>query len=261
MFIYKYGRTHHLATGIKANNETHPSSIASFITALEPKLNRMVTRKFADAMNKPEMLQDVFTLAEKCAKKMQEWDFYERPGDFRLPSIINEICNTEVNEVAQGHWNNQGSSNYGNRYNDKKSWGNQDNYKGKNDFNKKPWQGKEQKPWNKDHKSSYGKESKPKDACITLTKDVKYFFPTGYDEGIFNTAAKLLHEKVEQAKKSGSDNVRPSMLLNVKASVISLKFQNNYMMQHSHRWSEKLLPKFWDPTLIDYQLGTSQVTI
>ena len=47
------------------------------------------------------------------------------------------------------------------------------------------------------------KESKPKDACITVTKDVKYFCPTGFDKGIFNAMTKLLHEKVERAKRSG----------------------------------------------------------
>ena len=82
-------------------------------------------------------------------------------------------------------------------------------YKGKKDFDKKPWQNKDQKPWNKDHKKQYGnKESKPKDACITITKDVKYFCPTGFNEGIFNAVTKLLHKKVEQAKRSGSDNAK-----------------------------------------------------
>ena len=67
----------------------------------------------------------------------------------------------------------------------------------------------DQKPWNKDYKSQNGnKESKPKDACITVTKDVKYFCPTGFDEGIFNAVTKLLHEKVRQAKRSGSDNAK-----------------------------------------------------
>ena len=34
------------------------------------------------------------------------------------------------------------------------------------------------------------------------------FAPTGFDEGIFNAVTKLLHEKVEQAKRSGSDNAK-----------------------------------------------------
>ena len=37
---------------------------------------------------------------------------------------------------------------------------------------------------------------------------MKYFCPTGFDEGIFNVVTKLLHEKVEQAKRSGSDNAK-----------------------------------------------------
>ena len=37
---------------------------------------------------------------------------------------------------------------------------------------------------------------------------MKYFCPTGFGEGIFNAVTKLLHEKVEQAEKSGSDNTK-----------------------------------------------------
>ena len=37
---------------------------------------------------------------------------------------------------------------------------------------------------------------------------MKYFCPTGFDEGIFNAVTKLLHEKVEQAKRSGSNNIK-----------------------------------------------------
>ena len=108
--------------------------------------------------------------------------------------------------VTQAHWSNTGNydSKHGGKYGDK-----QHHCKGKKDFDKKPWQNKDQKPWNKDHKSQCGnKESKPKDACITVTKDVKYFCPTGFDEGIFNSVTKLLHEKIEQAKRSGSDNAK-----------------------------------------------------
>ena len=37
---------------------------------------------------------------------------------------------------------------------------------------------------------------------------MKYFCPTGFDEGIFTAVTKLLHEKVEQAKRLGSDNIK-----------------------------------------------------
>ena len=49
----------------------------------------------------------------------------------------------------------------------------------------------------------------PRMLALPLLKDVKYFCPTGFDEGIFNAVTKLLHEKVEQAKRSGSDNTKP----------------------------------------------------
>ena len=137
---------------------------------------------------------------------MLEADSFDCSNTSRVPSTINEISEADVNEVTQAHWSNTGNydNKHGGKYGDK-----QHHYKGKKDFNKKPWQNKDQKLWNKDHKSQYGsKKSKPKDACITVTKDVKYFCPMGFDEGIFNAVTKLLHEKVEQAKRSGSDNAK-----------------------------------------------------
>ena len=137
---------------------------------------------------------------------MLKADSFDHSNAFRVPSTVNEIAEADINEVTQGHWNN--NRNYGNKQGGK-NWDKHQNYKGKKDFDKKPWQNKDQKPWNKDHKSQYGnKESKPKDACITVTKYVKYFCPTGFNEGIFNAVTKLLHERIEQAKKSGSDNAK-----------------------------------------------------
>ena len=94
---------------------------------------------------------------------MQEANLLGHTSSLNLQSTVNKISSAEVNEITQGHWNN---------YN-KKPWNKQDNYK-KKDSEKKPWYNKDQKPWNKDGKHQ-NKESKPKDACITVTKDVKYF--------------------------------------------------------------------------------------
>ena len=137
---------------------------------------------------------------------MLEADSFDLSNTFRVKSTINEISDAEINEVSQSHWNNtrNDDNKNGGRYTQKSQY-----YKGKKDFDKKSWQNSNQKPWNKDHKKQYGnKESKPKDVCITVTKDVKYFCPTGFDKGIFNAVTKLLHEKVEQAKRSGSDNTK-----------------------------------------------------
>ena len=175
VFIYKYGQMHYLSTGIRVHRETHPFTITGFIVALEPKLNKMVVRKYADAREKPDTLEAIFQMAEWCSKKMLEADSFDHSNTFRVPSTINEISDAEVNEVSQGHRNNTGNydNKHGGWYADKNH-----HYKGKKDFNKKPWQNKEQKSWNKDHKTQYGnKESKPRDACITVTKDVKYFCP------------------------------------------------------------------------------------
>ena len=56
VFIYKYGQMHYLSTGIRADRETHPFTITGFIAVLEPKLNKMVARKYTDARDKPEAL-------------------------------------------------------------------------------------------------------------------------------------------------------------------------------------------------------------
>ena len=114
VFIYKYGQMHYLSTGIRAHTETHPFTITRFITALEPKLNKMVARKYADAREKPETLEAIFQMAEQCSKKMLEADSFDHSNTFRVPSTINEIANAEVNEVTQGHWNNTG--NYDNKH-------------------------------------------------------------------------------------------------------------------------------------------------
>ena len=65
----KYGQMHFLSTGIKANRETHPFVIIGFIAVLEPKLNKMVARKYADVRVKPNTLEAIFQMAEKMLQE------------------------------------------------------------------------------------------------------------------------------------------------------------------------------------------------
>ena len=143
VFIYKYRQMHYLSTGIRAHRETHPFAIMGFITALEPKLNKMVVRKYADTREKPNTLEAIFQMAEQCSKKMLEADSFHHSNTFRVPSTINEISDAEINEVSQGHWNNTGNDDNknGGKYTHKSH-----HYKGKKGFNKKPWQNRDQKP-------------------------------------------------------------------------------------------------------------------
>ena len=64
VFIYKYDQMHYLSTGIRAHRETHLFAITGFITALEPKLNKMVAKKYADTRDKPDTLEAIFQMAE-----------------------------------------------------------------------------------------------------------------------------------------------------------------------------------------------------
>ena len=117
VFIYKYGQMHYLSTGIRAHRETDPFAITGFIAALEPKLNKMVVRKYADARDKPDTLEAIFQMAEQCSKKMLEADSFDHSNTFRVPSTINEISEADVNEVTQAHWSNTG--NYNNKHSSK----------------------------------------------------------------------------------------------------------------------------------------------
>ena len=64
VFIYKYGHMYNLSTGIRGRRETHPFAITGFITALEPKLNKMVVRNYADAREKCDTLEAIFQMAD-----------------------------------------------------------------------------------------------------------------------------------------------------------------------------------------------------
>ena len=118
VFIYKYGQMHYLSTGIRAHRETHLFAITGFIAALEPKLNKMVARKYTNARDKPDTLEAIFQMAEQCSKKMLEADSFDCSNNFRVPSTINEIAEADVNEVIQGHWSNTGNydSKHGGKY-------------------------------------------------------------------------------------------------------------------------------------------------
>ena len=78
--------------------------ITGFIAALEPKLNRMVAKKYADARDKPDTLEAVFKMAERCFKKMSEANSLNWGNTFSVPSTINKISEAEVNEVTQAQW-------------------------------------------------------------------------------------------------------------------------------------------------------------
>ena len=103
---------------------------------------------------------------------------------------------SEVNEVSQGRYNN----NYKGGYN-------------KNNYNKGKSEYYGKKDWNKNTKGSYQKkddrkESKDKDVYLTLTKDVKFHCPAGFDENIFTCSCRMIQEKVNSARQSGITDIK-----------------------------------------------------
>ena len=197
-YMYKYGRIHFLATGNQACNERYPTAIMEFIKSLNPKLMRALVKKHADPRTRPQMLQQAFNMAEEASRRIFETESFKRSSTVRFMGSVNNIYQheSEVNEVSCGRYNN---NNYKGGYN-------KGNYKGKNDYYGK-------KDLNKSTKGSYQKkedkkESKDKDVYLTLTKDVKFCCPAGFDKNIFACACKMIQEKVDNARQAGVTDIK-----------------------------------------------------
>ena len=175
-YMYKYGRIHFLTTGNQAHNERYPTAIMEFIESLNPKLMRALAKKHADLRTRPQMLQQAFNMAEEVSRRILETEYFKRSSTVRFAGSVNNIyqCESEINEVSRGRYNN---SNYKGGYNKR------NNYTGKNDYYGN-------KDWNKNTKGSYQKkedkkESKDKDVYLTLTKKINFHCPAGFNENIF----------------------------------------------------------------------------
>ena len=192
-YMYKYSRIHFLTTGNWAHNERYPTAIMEFIESLNPKLMRALAKKHADLRTRPQTLQQAFNMAEEASRRILETESFERSSTVRFMGSVNNIyqCESEINEVSRGRYNNsnyKGGNNKGN------------NYKGKKD-------------WDKNTKGSYQKkedkkESKDKDVYLTLTKDVKFCCPAGFDENIFACACRMIQEKVDSTRQAGVTNIK-----------------------------------------------------
>ena len=200
-YMYKYGRIHFLATGNQARNERYLTAIMEFIESLNPKLMRALAKKHADPRTIPQMLQQAFNMAEEASRQILETESFKRSSTVRFVGAVNNIyqCKSEINEVSHGRYN----SNYKGGYNNNKG---HNNYKGKNDYYGK-------KNWNKNTKGSYQKkedkkESKDKDMYLTLTKDIKFRCPAGFDENIFACACKMIQEKVNSTRQAGVTDIK-----------------------------------------------------
>ena len=136
-------------------------------------------------------------MAEEALRRILETESFKRSSTIQFLGSVNNIYKheSEVNEVSQGRYNTYKGS-YKNNYNNKDKNG----YYGKKD-------------WNKNNKSSYQKkddkkESKDKDVYLTLTKDVKFHCPVGFNENIFACACRMIQENVDSARQSGITDIK-----------------------------------------------------
>ena len=142
------GRIHFLTTGNQAHNERYLTAIIEFIESLNPKLMRALAKKHADLRTRPQTLQQAFNMAEEASRRILETESFERSSTVRFVGSVNNIyqCESEVNKVTRGRYNN---NNYKGGYN-------KGNHKGKNDYYGK-------KDWNKNTKGSYQKKEDRKE--------------------------------------------------------------------------------------------------
>ena len=234
-YMYKYGRIHFLAMGNKACNERYPTAIMEFIESLNPKLMRALVKKHADLRTRPQMLQQAFNMAEEASRRILETESFKRSSTVQFSGSANNIyqCNSEVNEVSQGRYNN----NYKGGYN-------------KNNYNKGKSEYYSKKDWNKNTKGSYQKkddkkESKDKDVYLTLTKDVKFCCPAGFNENIFTCACRMIQEKVNSARQSGITDIK---------SVNAVK-KDNFM--HVFNFPEDVYDSAWAQATGEEDPGSS----
>ena len=108
----------------------------------------------------------------------------------RFSGSVNHIYKpeSEVNEVSQGKYNNYKKGGYKNNYYSKKDW---------NKHNKSSYQKKDGK-----------KEPRDKDVYLTLTKDVKFHCPAGFDENIFACICRMIQEKVNSTRQLGITDIK-----------------------------------------------------
>ena len=159
---------------------------------------RALAKKHMDPRTRPQMLQQAFNMAEEASRRILETESLKRSSTVRFSSAVNNIyqCESEVNEVSHGRYNN---NNYKGGYN-------KSNYNGKNDYYGK-------KDWNKNTKGSYQKkedkkESKDKDVYLTLRKDVKFCSPAGFNKNIFACTCRMIQEKVNSTRQAGVTDIK-----------------------------------------------------
>ena len=190
---------------------------------------RALAKKHTDPRTRPQTLQQAFNMAEEASRRILETESFERSSSVHFSSSVNQIyqSESELNEVSHGRYNN----NY-----------NKGGYRG-NNYNK----GK--KDWSKDNKGSYQKQddkkdSKDKDVYLTLTKDIKFHCPAGFDENIFACACRMIQEKVNNARQSGVTDIK----------TVNAVEKDNFM--HVFNFPENVYDAAWAQATGEEELGS-----
>ena len=101
------------------------------------------------------------------------------------------------------------------------------------------------------------KESKDKDVCLTLTKDIKFCCPAGFDENIFACTCKMIQEKVNSTRQAGVTDIKTINAVEKDNFMRVFNFPEDvYETLHGHRLQVRRTLLHQGTPLIDYKKGT-----
>ena len=94
-------------------------------------------------------------------------------------------------------------------------------------------------------KKNNKKESNDKDVYLTLTKDMKFCCPAGFNENIFTCACRMIQEKVNSARQSGITDIKS----------INMVKKDNFM--HIFNFPEDVYDSAWAQATGEEDPGSS----
>ena len=96
---------------------------------------------------------------------------------------------------------------------------------------------------------------------LTLTKDIKFCCPAGFDENIFACACKIIQEKVDSARQSGITDIKTVNAVKKDNFMCIFNFPEDVYNSAWAGLQEKRTLDHQGTSPIDYRRATHQKTI
>ena len=159
---------------------------------------RALAKKHADLRTRPQMLQQAFNMAEEASRRILETESFKRSSTVRLMGSVNKSTNANQKSM---------------RYQEvdtiitiTKEGTTKEIIRVKMTTMVRRIGTRTPKVLTR--RRGNKKESKDKDVYLTLTKDVKFCCPAGFDENIFACTCRMIQEKVNSARQAGVTDIK-----------------------------------------------------